>query len=162
MMVSRKRGNQVPKCFIPTCPKPAAETFRETYLCKTHLEMARTWEFCFGGPVRLPTIAELKQARGSKQFAEYAIDYFLKMDVKYGAIDFTSGTSAYAFRKHLHRLIRERNLKIWCFTRGATSYLRYGKATVFLLLFPHMAGQRMLLSSASANRESSHFPSNFL
>ena len=83
--------------------------------------------------MRLPTMAELKQARGNRQFAEYALDYYIKMNVKYGAIDFTSGTSAYQFRKHLHKLVRERNLKIWCFTRGAKSYLKYGKATVFLV-----------------------------
>lgn len=118
---------------MPTCSKPATETFRETYLCDIHLEMARVWEFMFGGPVRPPTIAELKQARGNKQFAEYALDYFLKMNIKYGAVDFEGGSTAGIFRKWVGRLSLERKLKIWTFQKGAHSWNNNGKATVYLV-----------------------------
>ena len=82
--------------------------------------------------MRLPTIAELKQARGTIHFVEYALEYFLKMNVKYGAVDFIGGSSAWKFRKCVARLARKKKLKIWAFTRGANEF-RNGKATVYLV-----------------------------
>lgn len=83
--------------------------------------------------MRLPTLAELKQARGTKQFAEYALEHFLKMNVKYGAIDFTGGTTAYECRRYMQRLAREKKLKIWTFIRGANLYKRHGAATLYIV-----------------------------
>lgn len=120
------------KCSLPTCSMAAAGFFREMPLCRKHLEIAWTWEWCFGHAVRLPTMAELRQARDSVGFAAYAVDHFLKMNVKYGAIDFRSGFTAHQCKKRLLRLIRERNLKIWIFRRGATEF-RQRNATLYLV-----------------------------
>jgi len=79
-------------------------------------------------------MAELKHARGNRAFAEYAVDYFLKMDLKYGAVDFGTGGAAGSFRTNVQRVIRTRGLKIWTFQKGANRYDRYGgTATVYLV-----------------------------
>ena len=102
-------------------------------LCEKHLEIARAWEWCFGEAVRLPTMAELKQARGTRDFAEYALDHFLEMNVKYGAIDFNSGHTAHQCKRQLIRLIKKRKLKIWIFLRGTPSYKLHGNTTLYLV-----------------------------
>lgn len=83
--------------------------------------------------MRLPTLAELKQARGTKHFAEYALEHFLKMNVKYGAIDFIGGSTAHNCARHIRILVRKKKLKIWTFIRGSSPYVNHGKATLYLV-----------------------------
>ena len=133
--MQKREVNQMSEeiCSVPNCKRLANGLFREMPLCKPHLEIARMLEWFFTGPVRIPTIAEIKQGSGTRAFAEYALDYFLKMNVKYGAVDFKSGNTAHTFRRFIQRFIKERNLRIYTFQKGANRYSLHGDATVYLV-----------------------------